>query len=136
MGRYYNGDIEGKFWFAVQNSDDADNFGAYGEDVLDDEGNETGYLSYYFETEHIPDIENGIKECLDVLGGDKARVDAFFEVDGPGYGGYNDKMLEEYLGTSNERVREVLENYARLDLGKQILECVKQNGSCGFEAEL
>jgi len=27
MGRYYNGDIEGKFWFAVQSSDDADFFG-------------------------------------------------------------------------------------------------------------
>ena len=26
MGRYYNGDIEGKFWFAVQSSDDADFF--------------------------------------------------------------------------------------------------------------
>jgi hypothetical protein len=27
MGRYYNGDIEGKFWVAVQSSDDADFFG-------------------------------------------------------------------------------------------------------------
>ena len=27
MGRYYTGDIEGKFWFAVQSSDDADFFG-------------------------------------------------------------------------------------------------------------
>lgn len=24
MGRYYNGDIEGKFWFGVQSSNDAD----------------------------------------------------------------------------------------------------------------
>ena len=24
MGRYYHGDIEGKFWFAVQSSNDAD----------------------------------------------------------------------------------------------------------------
>ena len=24
MGRYYQGDIEGKFWFAVQSSNDAD----------------------------------------------------------------------------------------------------------------
>ena len=27
MGRYYGGDIEGKFWFGVQSSDDADHFG-------------------------------------------------------------------------------------------------------------
>ena len=31
MGRYYRGDIEGKFWFAVQQSDDADYFGVEGE---------------------------------------------------------------------------------------------------------
>ena len=31
MGRYYNGDIEGKFWFGVQSSDDADFFGKEGE---------------------------------------------------------------------------------------------------------
>lgn len=27
MGRYYSGDIEGKFWFGTQDSDDATNFG-------------------------------------------------------------------------------------------------------------
>ena len=27
MGRYYDGDIEGKFWFAVQSSDDGEHFG-------------------------------------------------------------------------------------------------------------
>ena len=29
MGRYYNGDINGKFWFAVQNSNCADRFGLF-----------------------------------------------------------------------------------------------------------
>ena len=28
MGRYYDGDIEGKFWFAVQSSDDGEHFGS------------------------------------------------------------------------------------------------------------
>lgn len=27
MGRYYSGDIEGKFWFGVQDSNDANHFG-------------------------------------------------------------------------------------------------------------
>ena len=31
MGRYYRGDIEGKFWFAIQASNDADFFGCEGE---------------------------------------------------------------------------------------------------------
>ncbi len=33
MGRYYNGDIEGKFMFAVQSSDDADFFGVQGQEA-------------------------------------------------------------------------------------------------------
>ena len=129
MGRYYNGDIEGKFWFAVQSSNDADNFGVDGEEYA-------GHLVYRFNTEHIPDIECGIKLCLDVLEWDKERLDVFFSEGGQGYMGYNDEMLEEYLGESNISVRELLKNYARLHLGKQILECVQENGSCVFEAEL
>ena len=31
MGRFYNGDIEGKFWFGVQESNDADHFGVEGQ---------------------------------------------------------------------------------------------------------
>lgn len=34
MGRYYHGDIEGKFWFAMMNSDVASVFGDYGEDMF------------------------------------------------------------------------------------------------------
>jgi hypothetical protein len=36
MGRYYTGSISGKFWFAIQDSDDASNFGV-----------EYKYLYYY-----------------------------------------------------------------------------------------
>ena len=48
MGRYYSGDIEGKFWFAVQSSNAADRFGStrYVRD----------YINYSFDTSHIPII--------------------------------------------------------------------------------
>ena len=55
MGRYYNGDIEGKFWFAVQSSTDADFFGVV--------GSEPSYLDYYFSEDNLKDIEKGISEC-------------------------------------------------------------------------
>ena len=29
MGRYYNGDVEGKWWFGVQSSDTPEKFGGY-----------------------------------------------------------------------------------------------------------
>lgn len=34
MGRYYHGDIEGKFWFAMMDSNVASVFGDYGEDMF------------------------------------------------------------------------------------------------------
>jgi len=132
MGRYYSGDIEGKFWFAVQNSDDADNFGVYGEEDIDENGEETGYLNYQFEESHIPDIQNGINECLEFLGENKQKFDGFFDK----HDSYNDQMIVEELGIPKDEVRVLLEHYARLHLGKQILECVQENGSCGFQAEL
>lgn len=136
MGRYYSGDIEGKFWFAIQSSDDADNFGVDGEPIYDEDGDETGGLEYNFTESDIPSIEEGIQKCLEVLGEEKKRIDDFFAEGGPGHTGYTDEMLMEYLGVNGERAAELLVNYARLGLGNQILDCVREIGSCIFEAEL
>ena len=37
MGRYYTGDIEGKFWFGVQDSDDACHFGGSEIEIEDEQ---------------------------------------------------------------------------------------------------
>ena len=49
MGRYTSGDIEHKFWFAVQNSNAADRFGVTG--VQPEE------LYYYFDNGNLDDVE-------------------------------------------------------------------------------
>ena len=54
MGRYYEGDIDGKFWFAVQSSDDGEFFGA--------EEQESNWIDYYVDKEIFEEI-NGIKKC-------------------------------------------------------------------------
>ena len=126
MGRYYNGDIEGKFWFGVQSSDDADFFGSKGEEP-------NQFLDYHFtKDEHLKDIKKGIKECEKELGTWKEKLDKFFKDNN----GYNDKMIEDQLGLKKEKSKELLEWYARLELGNQILECVMKQGDCSFEAEL
>ena len=48
MGRYYSGDIEGKFMFAVQNSNAADRFGAT--------GCYPNTIEYHFDEDHLEDI--------------------------------------------------------------------------------
>ena len=129
MGRYYNGDIEGKFWVAVQSSDDADFFGASGTERI--VANPS--LDYHFtKDEHLKDIKKGIKECEKELGTWKEKLDKFFTDNN----GYNDKMIEDQLGLKKEKTKELLEWYARLELGNQILECVMKQGDCSFESEL
>ena len=131
MGRYYNGDIEGTFWFAVQSSDDADFFGASGTEPIVDNPNQ--YLNYHFtKDEHLKDIKKGIKECEKELGTWREKLDKFFKDNS----GYNDKMLEDQLGLKKEKSKEFLEWYARLELGEQILDCVLKKGECSFESEL
>ena len=120
MGRYYSGDIEGKFWVAVQDSADADFFGVT--------GTQPDLLQYYFDEDDLDKIKEGVKSCLTVLGDWKKKLDDFFETKG----GYNEKMLEDEIGLKD---MSMVEWYARLDLGEKILKCVEENGSCQFEVE-
>ena len=131
MGRYYSGDIEGKFWFGVQSSDDASNFGGSEEMLEDEEGNEIA-LQYSFFKEDIPQIEEALKETEHDLGEYKQKIDDFFSK----HDSYNDQMIVRETGIAPDRVKRVLELYARLNLGKKILDCVKEKGQCVFECEL
>ena len=136
MGRYYNGDINGKFYFGVQSSNDASFFG--GSEC------EPNYIEYYFDSNDLEDIENGIKECKEELGELKQQIDKFFN----DVNGYNDKIIADYWlkefgvdleykdGVHDMEKKIKLEWYARLELGEKILKCVKDNGECTFEAEL
>jgi hypothetical protein len=53
MGRYYNGDVEGKFWFAIQSSNAPERFGAFERDQ--------GYIDYAIDRESLPEIIEEIK---------------------------------------------------------------------------
>lgn len=128
MGRYYWGDIEGKFWFGVQSSDDADFFGV--------KGCEPQEISYFFEKEDLPKIKKGVSLCEKFLGSLKKELDQFFSKNDS----YNDDMIIEFfsdkgLNISHDRIKDLLKYYARLQLGNKILTCVEENGECSFVAE-
>ena len=124
MGRYYTGDINGKFWFAVQSSDDANFFGVHGE--------QNGNLEYCYDEEHLPQVRGSVQKCKDTLGEDKDKLDNFFK----GKDGYNEEMIMSALCWSKHRVVSQLVWYARLKLGEKILKCLLEKGECCFEAEL
>ena len=132
MGRYYSGDIEGKFWFAVQSSDDAENFGAMETD--------SSYIQYYIPSEEKDgEAKEGIKECLDELGEWKEKLDRFFDRTN----GYNDEIAVDFWKDEYEEVlnsdmfNSMTTIYARLELGRKIEEFFKENpeSDCYFEAE-
>ena len=118
MGRYYSGDIDGKFWFALQGSDAADRFGVTGE--------APSVLSYYFDEDNLEDVEAEIKNIEESLGDKLQLIEKFFEDNN----GWNDKKLEDAGITQEE-----LSDYADLGLGKEIRDSIKENGQCSFEAE-
>lgn len=123
MGRYYSGDIEGKFWFGVQSSNAADRFGSI--------GYEPSYLEYYFNEEHLPKVQEELKKIEDVVSLEKIKkLDEFFNK----INGYNNHILEEHgiLSIWNEHKSD----YADYKLGKQIEKCLLENKECNFQAEL
>jgi len=119
MGRYYSGDIEGKFWFALQDSDAADRFGVTGE--------EPNYITYYFDEDNLDDVEKEIKNIEETLGEKLQTIENFFKENN----GYNYEKLKE-IGITKDELRD----YADLGLGKQIRDCIEKTGNCSFEAEL
>jgi hypothetical protein len=124
MGRYYYGDIEGKFWFAVQPSDSADRFGKI--------GYEPSYLEYYFEQEDLEQVQKELTIIENNLGSYMLSLDNFFNENGS----YNDNDLVNLLGISLEEVRKLLKDYADYKLGKKIEQSILEKGECSFTAEL
>ena len=73
MGRYYWGDIEGKFGFAIQSSNDADFFGVTGVEY-------TSPLNYKFEKKDLSKVKEGVKKCEVYLVDFKPKLDEFFNL--------------------------------------------------------
>ena len=117
MGRYYFGDIGGKFMFAVQPSTAADRFGST--------ATQPDVVEYYFDEEQLPQIKKELKKLKKA----HKQVTKFFESIEPD--GYNDDIAKEYGVTKQD-----LADHADYNLGKKIKDCVEQNGHCYFSAEL
>jgi len=124
MGRYYNGDIEGKFLFAVQSSNAGERFGAVEEDWP--------YTPYIVYRESYSEIQQELDDIVST--GSVKKVDDFFEELAQKGRGYNDSDLEE-AGI----LKDDMSQWADHRLGKQIKDWFDNNpdeDELRFEAEL
>ena len=134
MGRYYSGDIDGKFWFAVQSSMAAERFGAEVEECEEDEG----YMVFSFKKEDLPKVQAEIKNIKENLGIVYVYFKEFFGKNN----GYNEQMLKEFFDSkddvelSPEHIKDYLQEYADIGLGEKIEKCIIDEGECVFTGEL
>ena len=130
MGRYYHGDIEGKFWFGVQSSNAPRDFSPDGE-YDDEDGN---YTYWGFSKDTLPDVEKHLGTLTERLRQYKEKLDAFFKDRDM----YNDEELVKAVAPSwdYDSFRDtILQWYADYLLGTQIADCLRKNGECHFKGE-
>ena len=121
MGRYYNGDIDGKFWFAVQPSNAGERFGA------------KEISPYYIEYEI--DREDSYKDIVKELEGIESnsaikKIEAMFKEKDT----YNNDSLKKIGVTESD-----MNDYADYELGKQIKNWFDDNPDrdvLSFQAEV
>lgn len=164
MGRYYSNQFgeEGKFWFAVQPSDDPES--VYGgvdvTDVTDiaNESEESGYDAGYIDYDIFDGelVKKKLDEQYDILEvpkdkrkfnvpiGERGKYiweelfDYIFSYekpdgfDGIPYGDYKDGEHITYYALSKEKELAA----SRIDLGLFILKTIRRAGVCSMTAEL
>lgn len=118
MGRYISGDIDGKCWFGLQNSDFMDRFGV--------SYSEYAYINYYYGEDDLPALQEELKAIEDSLGDTMQRIDDFFEQ----RNSYNDAMLTEANITKDQ-----LSDYADYKFAKKVEAYIIEHGECSFEVE-
>jgi hypothetical protein len=126
MGRYYDGDIEGKWWFGVQSSTTPERFGA-----------DATFVDYRICNDD--DFKDEMKELKKGLGDKRKTLDEFFKKNN----GYNDAMLMEffkakYPNYTKENLTTDLSDYADYQFGLDVAEYFKETGEnyCNLSSEL
>lgn len=119
MGRYYTGDIEGKFWFGVQSSYAPENIGG-----------ELMRVTFQFADKRVVDFH--IQRLNNQLGDNVAKLDKYFK-ENPCY---NDEDLAKYLEIKTDEVKGILKDYADLELARQVSEYLQTADYCEIDCEL
>jgi hypothetical protein len=167
MGRYYWGDIEGKFYFGVQSSYDPEYFGSkalpigywscgctteitgkpaecgcelkheHSKDCPEDcnktleeniQNEEFSLIEFSFDKSQIEEVKEKLDKLLDYFKSSKEGTDFLNHIINQDF-----EYIKEHIGIDNNHYYEV---YYRYEIGKEIYDCLLENGSCTFEADV
>lgn len=128
MGRYYSGDIEGKFAFGIQNSNAADRFGVTGQIP--------NFIEYYYDEDNLDELKEELNNIEDAFSEHKTALKTYFDL----YKTQDDAPLSFVLYIKEGGLPELPEGqhseYYDYVLGRKILDCIEETGVCSFDAEL
>tara|TARA_Y100001973_G_scaffold88643_1_gene134079 strand:+ start:396 stop:788 length:393 start_codon:yes stop_codon:yes gene_type:complete len=122
MGRYYSGDVEGKFWFAVQPSNVHERFGAI----------ELSPSFIEYQIENTPQILNELEKIESEMGPYLEALYQFFEEALT----YNSDDVEYYLkmiglNSNADIANKMIREYADWETGIELLDYFKKNENAG-----
>ena len=126
MGRFYNGDIEGKWWFGVQSSDTPERFGGY-------------EISIDYSISNDDTFRDAVKQLEEDLDGKLKWLKQFFKDNSF----YSDEKLLKFMIKKNPRydkseLSQDLENFADYEFAMQVKEYFDDTGNeyCHVNSEL
>lgn len=89
-------------------------------------------MYYYFSDSDLHEVKDEIKRIENNLGSKLAKLDEFYATDKY----YADADLCQLLSVDPSQVKNIMSEYADLELGRKIRDCVEEKGCCEFIAEL
>lgn len=139
MGRYYNGDISGKFWFGTQGSNAGEQFGA-----VEEEQNIVNYMIYnddkYIAEKRLKEIEKELKK----IAKESKELEELLKLNCDLNSLKNKKLMNDLIDSilinykEDELKSKIYELLADWEMGKKIQEFFRlyPEENCQFEAEL
>tara|TARA_R100001460_G_C3540656_1_gene174422 strand:+ start:819 stop:1232 length:414 start_codon:yes stop_codon:yes gene_type:complete len=137
MGRYYSGDIEGKFAFGIQSSTAADRFGV--------EFSEPNHVDYYFDEDNLPTVKKELQCIASKFGKNENALITYFDMGYYDYKNSHHMTFPEYLYKGN-RIDDPAKYFGDNSflssefydylLGYKIMKSIEEMGQCYFQAEL
>jgi hypothetical protein len=123
MGLIHTSNVKSKMWFGFDSSY-PELFGGYNNRLVE----------YFFDDDHMEEVEEELDHCRTYLGENKERLDKFFNK----FESYNSEEITDFFKNEFDIIfnENLIEWYEKLLLGEKIYQCLKENGECHFFTDI